>query len=1110
MVRQWSTLGVYTGVLLAALGCSDEASKIDGAHGGAGSVTAGGSSAGSSTSGAGGNGTGGTSAGAGSGGTSDSGGSASGAGGEDTGAACEPSCAPGDECASHEQCASRLCEDGVCAEPACDDGIENGEETDVDCGGPMCEPCANASRCDVERDCVSGSCVESVCQPPTCSDEISNGDETDLDCGGPCGGCDHGAHCGDDGDCESKICSSGVCAAPTCDDGVTNGGEGDIDCGGDCDPCPNQSACTLGAQCESLVCYAEQCAVPTCEDGVRNGLETDQDCGGVDCEACEPGQHCALPSDCSEGVCEVGACQPPKCTDGVHNGTETDLDCGSSCAACDDGQTCAVGADCQSSSCVELECEPPACDDEIENGQETDLDCGGGCDPCELGKACVADDDCASGYCFVDRCARAFVGLDGPPVFETGVGGIDVGSGDIDGDGLEEIIGMNEGDASIGVLAALGGGRFELVAQLAPPGASIFSNAEVADVNDDGENDLLVLGKSSKPSSNAPSDLSVYLNHGGFDLVLDEEYFMERGAKELNVADLDGDGALDLAYVTYNKLAVQYGDGTGKFADPVYVATWSSGAVHSLPVDVVVDEFVGGGLPDIAVLVGDVSPETWFYRNLGGRAFATPAVNASIRGPLAKAGDVNGDGHADLLGSSGLKPSVFWLGNGNGGMTQGAGFNDAVYRQEVGDVDGDGDLDAVLLGDQQVVVHVNDGHGAFSKREQFYTSIQPYSMTLGHYDLAPGIDLAVTHDGWTPDPFIRSPSWGANVAVYLNEVDHYNTGLLRDAGARAEGIAAADFDGDGDLDLAVSDYAALDTGRVGVFLFDGGLPGARVDYSTDKGPRNLGAGDFDGDGDVDIVSANSAVGTLSLLKNNGNGTFAPQVSISLPQAMDVAVTDFNKNGYDDIVVARWTYGVSYLYGSPSGFGAPTTIEIQGGHTETVVVGDIDGDATREVVTTDYGDEYDTSGCVRIIDGGVVKQLETGWNPSSAAIADFDGDGRTDFAVANSEGFDGVIYRNTGKGYTELTTYYTLIHVSNLQAADFNGDGRADLAVANFSSNAVSVLLSAGAGGMYLGEHYRASTSPNSLALGDFDQNGALDVATASDHALSLLFNLDNP
>ena len=70
-------------------------------------------------------------------------------------------------------------------EPTCSDGILNGDETDVDCGGPDCPDCPSFNMCETYSDCISGVCVGGICQPPACDDGVQNGGETGVDCGGP-------------------------------------------------------------------------------------------------------------------------------------------------------------------------------------------------------------------------------------------------------------------------------------------------------------------------------------------------------------------------------------------------------------------------------------------------------------------------------------------------------------------------------------------------------------------------------------------------------------------------------------------------------------------------------------------------------------------------------------------------------------------------------------------------------------------------------------------------------------------------------------------------------------------------------------------------------------
>ena len=106
-------------------------------------------------------------------------------------------------------------DDGSCF--SCSDGILNGNETEVDCGGSDCMPCFACDDGIMNGDEEEIDCGGTVCAPcPTCTDGIMNGDEEMVDCGGT----------------ECPVC-------PTCDDGIQNGDEDDVDCGGTfCAVCP--------------------------------------------------------------------------------------------------------------------------------------------------------------------------------------------------------------------------------------------------------------------------------------------------------------------------------------------------------------------------------------------------------------------------------------------------------------------------------------------------------------------------------------------------------------------------------------------------------------------------------------------------------------------------------------------------------------------------------------------------------------------------------------------------------------------------------------------------------------------------------------------------------
>lgn len=100
--------------------------------------------------------------------------------------------------------------------PRCDDGMRNGTETDVDCGG-NCGNCDVGQHCVSHTDCASNSCQGGTCHQPTCFDGMKNQNETDIDCGGSCTRCSNGSACNSAGDCQSQYCTDGICRPrPTC------------------------------------------------------------------------------------------------------------------------------------------------------------------------------------------------------------------------------------------------------------------------------------------------------------------------------------------------------------------------------------------------------------------------------------------------------------------------------------------------------------------------------------------------------------------------------------------------------------------------------------------------------------------------------------------------------------------------------------------------------------------------------------------------------------------------------------------------------------------------------------------------------------------------------
>ncbi len=233
-----------------------------------------------------------------------------------------------------------------------------------------------------------------------CSDDRINGDETDVDCGGPlCPKCLAGQLCAGNGDCTTGLCQLARCVEPTCSDGVKNGAETDVDCGGTCAKCAVTKSCMGASDCESNVCDAQRCvaaSVPSCTNGQRDGQETDVDCGGPgSCPRCAPTAMCGRDEDCASQLCNGGRCAAP-CTSPLQACSRmcvnpmTDR---AHCGMC--GNACASNSMCVAGQCEtpcpfgSLRCPGPACIDVMMNNTH--------CGMC--GRACGMNEVCLGGMC---------------------------------------------------------------------------------------------------------------------------------------------------------------------------------------------------------------------------------------------------------------------------------------------------------------------------------------------------------------------------------------------------------------------------------------------------------------------------------------------------------------------------------------------------------------------------------------------------------------------------------------------------------------------------------------------------------------------------------------
>lgn len=169
-----------------------------------------------------------------------------------------PRCHPGAKCGGSTDCASGVCVGKVCMAGNPFDEVRNDDETDIDCGGTRSPACGENKACLIATDCFSNICTAGTkkCAAVHPNDGIKNGTETDVDCGGPAAPpCAANLGCLVGSDCDSKFCTALKCEPRK--PGRKDGDETDIDCGGKVAPkCAADLVCVADADCQSGACSA--------------------------------------------------------------------------------------------------------------------------------------------------------------------------------------------------------------------------------------------------------------------------------------------------------------------------------------------------------------------------------------------------------------------------------------------------------------------------------------------------------------------------------------------------------------------------------------------------------------------------------------------------------------------------------------------------------------------------------------------------------------------------------------------------------------------------------------------------------------------------------------
>jgi hypothetical protein len=584
------------------------------------------------------------------------------------------------------------------------------------------------------------------------------------------------------------------------------------------------------------------------------------------------------------------------------------------------------------------------------------------------------------------------------------------------------------------------------------------------------------------------------------------------GTYTVNLTATAADSTTSTASFTLTVIAEK---GCAPFATSNFTgtATFSTGAATDTPQFGAIADFNNDGNQDYVagVFVGDKAS---VFLGDGNGGFG-PVLN--LPGPAAGStqfpavGDFNGDGNADIAATNVNNDSVsIWLGNGNGtfGTRLDRPSGDAPRNLVVGDFNNDGKQDLATVGsgttNTNVVLHLGNGDGTFAALSNVPIGGLGFALVIGEF----------TNDN--NDDLITATTTSFKLLTG-NGSGGFTVTTVGTVASNTEWAEAADFNNDGSLDVSIDNISAANDFNIFLGANNGTFANAPGSPFTVAGAGTFGhgVGDFDGDGNQDVIVANLTSNNVDVFRGNGTGAVASLGTLTFTGPRGLNFGDLNNDGRQDVVFIERSAGriaprtgtcavditnSTLPNGTPnqpypgatitatggtgpytySATGLPTGMSISAAG---VISGTpaVPGTFYPKFTATDStpGTPNTTFRVIPLVISGAV--------PGPATLFDFEGDHKADVSIFRSSAGEWW-WRRSSDLVVAAATFGASSDI--VVAHDYTGDGKTDLAVFRPSTSSWFILRSED-GSFY---SFPFGSTGDVPMPADFDGDGKADAA----------------